>query len=104
MQRHVAAEPVRRHDLRRVDLVDVHEPEPLHDREVRGLARRVCEPLEHGPRLPHERVGLRAGRDAQERIAEAVPLAHRIALDQAVRVERREQPPGGAAVQAALRG
>ena len=61
------------------------------------------ETLEHRPRLADERIRLRARRDAQERVAEAVALADRIALDQPVRVERREQPPGGAAVQAAGR-
>ena len=101
MQRHRPAEPVRRHHVRRVDLVDVDEAEAPRDREVRRLAGLVARALEHGPAAAHERVDVGAGGDAEEGVAEAVALADRVALDQAVAVERREQPPGRAPVEPA---
>ena len=104
MQRNGAAEPVRRHDLRRIDLVDVDEVEPLGDREIRRLGRVTRELLEDRARAADERVDVGTGGDAQERVAEAVALAHRVALDQAVRIERRQQAPGGAAVEHARLG
>src|SRR5712691_7931811 len=104
VQREGAAEPVRRHDLRRLDLMHVDEVEALRDREVHGLARLVCELLEHRMCAPHERVVVTGRRDLEDRVADAVALRRRVALDEALAVERREQAPRGAAVEPALRG
>src|SRR6185437_15122673 len=54
VQWHRSPEPVRRHHVRRVDLVDVDEAEAACDREVRRLAGLLGEQLEDGPAAANE--------------------------------------------------
>ena len=98
------AEPVRRHHVPRLDLVGVDELEPARDGEVDGLAGGVGEPAQDRVREADERLVPRGRGEPQHGEAEPVAVRLRVALDEPVVLERREDPPRRAAVEPARVG
>src|SRR6185295_19155110 len=104
VQRGRAAEPVGGHHVRRLHLVDVHELHAPRDREARRLEARLGERAQRGAGAADERVVPGRGAEGDERVADLVAAGRRVALDEALVLERGEDPPRGAAVQPAAVG
>jgi hypothetical protein len=87
-----------------VGLVDVDEAEPLHRGKGGDLAGGRRHPLEDRAHAAGERVDVGCRRQLDRRVARPVPLRGRVALDQPVGLQRRQQAPRGAAIEAAAAG
>ena len=88
----------------RIGLVDVDEAEALGDGERDDLAGGLGGALEQRPQPAGQRVVILRRRELEGGVADHVAPGRGIAFDEPVRLERCEQPPGGAAVDAAALG
>ncbi len=86
---------------RRIRLVHVDEAEALRDGQRDDLAGRLGRALEQRPHTPGERVVILRRGGWNGGVADHVAARGGVALHEAVRLERCEQPPGRAAVDAA---
>ena len=85
----------------RIRLVDVDEAEALDHRERHDLAGGLGRARQQRPQPACERVVILGGRELERGVSDDVAPGRGVALDEPVPLERREQPPGGAAVDAA---
>ena len=104
VQRDLAGQPADGQHRRGRDLADVGDAVQAGDREVGGLAGLRRDPLEDRPGPADQAVVARRGRHPDHRQADAGSGWCRVALDQAVRLQGPQQPPGRRPVEVAPGG